>query len=152
MYEVATLQLELNYESAEELDKALKLIQQVLLAKEKALGMVHPDTLKIVRRFAQLYETQNNLDDAELMYKRIQTAYETQAIPFNDNECELIFATNEFAKLLDKRGKIEESVSMYERALLLSDKHFGPTFPLTDSLATKFSKVLNKNREVSDSK
>ncbi len=110
MLDVADVLVKQN-ESSTKLERAFDLYSKVLAHSEEKEGKDDILTMRIVSRIAKLLTLQNKLEEAEVLYRRI-----TKTMTW---EYELVFELNDFAKVLLKQEKVQESRALYDRALQL---------------------------------
>lgn len=98
-------------ESSTKLERAFDLYSKVLANHEENFGKDHSLTIGILSKIAKLLTLQNKLEEAEVLYRRI-----TKTMIW---EYDLVFELNDFAKVLLKQEKVQESRDVYDRALPL---------------------------------
>jgi tetratricopeptide (TPR) repeat protein len=123
-----------EYRAMGRLDKALStLLEAKARTRESA-----PDYCAIVENLGAVYLQQNKLAEAEESWKKAVEAAHTGF----DNRSEVDSLSN-LGLLYLRRGQLNDSKSMLDKALSLSEVHFGPAAPRTAQLK-KLQEVIQK--------
>ncbi|KAN0067930.1 HET domain containing protein [Elaphomyces granulatus] len=92
-------------------------------------GMVSDDGMQwALHRLGLLYDYQDKLDEAEMMYQRALQGYEKAWGPDHTSSLDTV---NNLGLLYGKQGKLDEAEKMYQRALQGYEKAWGPNHTST---------------------
>jgi CHAT domain-containing protein/Tfp pilus assembly protein PilF len=88
---------------------------------EKSLGQDHPEFIKFLTSFAEIYKNESQYDKAETLYQRA-ISIASKASSSNDALGPICLL---FGELYEKKGDLKSAEPLYQRALAVSEKAKG---------------------------
>mmetsp|Transcript_126778 Transcript_126778/g.358668 ORF Transcript_126778/g.358668 Transcript_126778/m.358668 type:complete len:262 (+) Transcript_126778:114-899(+) len=114
--------------------------KQRLARLSDVLGDHHSDTLTCMSNLAPLLRATGQVDEADLLYRRILTSREAE---LGTGHPETIQSTCDLAMFLHNQGRLDEAEPLYRRALQEREALMGAEHPDTLSSAADLAKVLH---------
>jgi len=106
--------------------RAAAMSEALYRAAHAASGHNHPDLIPHLLALASLSEAQDELEDAEIYYRRILSIRELVLPP---GDVRIADSMSRLAYILTLRGTFEEAEDLYERALKIEEAALGPGHP-----------------------
>ncbi|KUL81720.1 hypothetical protein ZTR_09466 [Talaromyces verruculosus] len=132
------LYLQGGYKEAEEM------IRCAVEAREKVLGVEHPDTLTSLSHLGHVLSSQGKYEEAEAMYR---SAVETREKMLGIEHPDTLTSVCHIGHVLSRQGKYEEAEAMHRQALKGYEKLLGPEHPDTLSCVNNLGLALSHQRK-----
>jgi len=120
--------LAVTYQRGDQLKEAVELHEKVLAARQRTVGMEHPDTLISMNNLANTYRQRGQLKEAAELNKKVLTA--SQRI-LGVEHPDTLLSMNNLATTYGDCGQLKEAAELHEKALAARQTILGMEHPDT---------------------
>jgi tetratricopeptide (TPR) repeat protein len=116
------------YRTAVQIDAAIQPLEQVVAARRKMLGELHPDTLASMTELGIVYQEAGRYDQAVSLLQHVVAVERRETGSAHPTT---LYAMNVLAEGFRYQGQFDESIRLHEERLAAARKTFGDDHPNT---------------------